>query len=132
MAIEQRAEALPLSVRGQVLRSGDAEFEVARHIWNGMIDRRPDIIVRAAGAADVVAAVELAREANLPLAVRGGGHSAAGSSVTDGGLMLDLSLMKGVRVDPARRIARAQAGLTWGVFDAETLAFGLATPGVIV
>jgi FAD/FMN-containing dehydrogenase len=132
MAIEERVEALPLSVRGRVLRSDDDEFEAARHIWNGMIDRRPDVIVRAAGAADVVAAVTFAREENLPLAIRGGGHSASGSSVSDGGLMLDLSLMKGIRVDPARRTARAQAGLTWAEFDAETQAFGLATTGGVV
>ncbi len=132
MAIEERVEALPLSVRGRVLRSGDAEFEAARHIWNGMIDRRPEIIVRAAGAADVVAAVNFARDEKLPLAIRAGGHSASGTSVPDGGLMLDLSPMKGVHVDPARRTARAQAGLTWSEFDAETQAFGLATTGGVV
>jgi FAD/FMN-containing dehydrogenase len=130
MAIEERVA--PLTVRGPVLRAGDNEFEVARHVWNGMIDRRPDIIVRAAGPSDVVAAVRYAREENLPLAIRGGGHSASGTSVSDGGLTLDLSLMKGVRVDLARRTARAQAGLTWGEFDAETQAFGLATTGGVV
>src|ERR1041385_7131468 len=87
MTIEQRIEALPPSLRGQVLRAGDAEYDTARHIWNGMIDRRPDVIVRAAGAADVVAVVNFARDQNLPLAIRGGGHSAAGSSVADGGVM---------------------------------------------
>src|SRR5919204_3835710 len=97
-----------------------------------MIDRRPSLVVRCAGAADVVAAVNFARDQNLPLAVRGGGHSAAGSSVCDGGLMLDLSHMKGIRVDPARRTARAEAGLTWAEFDRETQAFGLATTGGVV
>ena len=132
MTIEQRIEALPPSLRGQVLRADDAEYDAARHIWNGMIDRRPDVIVRAAGAADVVAVVNFAREQNLPLAIRGGGHSAAGSSVSQGGVMLDLSLMKGIRVDPARGTARAEAGMTWAEFDAETQAFGLATTGGVV
>src|SRR3954447_24610341 len=97
-----------------------------------MIDRRPDLIVHAAGAADVVAAVNLAREENVLLAVRGGGHSAAGNSVSEGGMLLDLSHMKGIRVEPGRRIARAEAGVTWAEFDAETQAFGLATTGGVV
>src|SRR5579872_1024262 len=129
MTTEQRLNASQLNVRGRVLRGTDDDFDAVRHIWNGMIDRRPSLIVQAAGAGDVVSAVNFAREQNLPLAIRGGGHSAAGSSVSDGGLMLDLSQMKGVRVDPAPRIARAQAGLTWAEFDAETQAFGLATTG---
>ena len=101
MTTELRAETLSLSVRGRVLRAADAEFDSARHIWNGMIDRRPALIVRAAGAADVVAAVNFARDENLPLAIRGGGHSASGTSVSDGGLMLER---------PGGRIARAIAG----------------------
>jgi FAD/FMN-containing dehydrogenase len=132
MTVQQRPETLAPSVRGAVLRAGDDGFDAARRIWNGMIDRRPSLIVRCASAADVVAAVNFARDQNLSLAVRGGGHSAAGSSVCDGGLMLDLSLMKGIRVDPARRTARAEAGLTWAEFDRETQAFGLATTGGVV
>ena len=132
MTTELRTETSPLNVQGRVLRAGDTEFESARHIWNGMIDRRPALIVQAAGAADVVAAVNFARDENLPLAIRGGGHSASGTSVSDGGLMLDLSQMKGIRLDLARRTARAQAGLTWAEFDAETQAFGLATTGGVV
>jgi FAD/FMN-containing dehydrogenase len=132
MTTEQRVETSALSLRGPVLRPGDEGFETARHIWNGMIDRRPRVIVRAAGAADVVAAVNFARDQNLPLAVRSGGHSAAGTSVCDDGVMLDLSLMKGIRVDPSRRTARAEAGLTWAEFDAETQAFSLATTGGVV
>jgi FAD/FMN-containing dehydrogenase len=127
---EQKIEAL--RVRGRLLRDGDDDFESARHIWNGMIDRRPDIIVRAASAADVVSAVNFAREEDVPLAIRGGGHSAAGSSVSAGGLTLDLSQMKGIRVDPSRRVVRAQPGLALGEFDAETQAFGLATTGGVV
>jgi FAD/FMN-containing dehydrogenase len=97
-----------------------------------MIDRSPALIVRCAGAADVINAVNFARDHNLLLAVRGGGHSAAGSGVCDRGLMIDLSGMKGIRVDPARQTVRAEPGLTWGEFDGETQAFGLATTGGVV
>jgi FAD/FMN-containing dehydrogenase len=97
-----------------------------------MIDRSPALIARCAGAADVVNAVNLARDLNLLVAVRGGGHSAAGNGVCDRGLVIDLSPMKGIRVDPARRTARAEPGVTWGEFDRETQAFGLATTGGIV
>jgi FAD/FMN-containing dehydrogenase len=119
-------------VRGQVLRPGDAGFDAARRVWNGMIDRSPALIVRCAGAADVVRAVDFARDQGLPLAVRGGGHSAAGNGVVEGGLVIDLSAMKGIRVNPGRRTVRAESGLTWREFDAETQAFGLATTGGVV
>ena len=124
---EQQVEKFTANMRGSVLRPGETGFDAARTVWNGMIDRSPALIARCAGAADVISAVNLARDRDLLLAVRGGGHSAAGSGVCDGGLMLDLSPMKGIRVDPARRIARAEAGLTWAEFDRETQAFGLAT-----
>ncbi|MCA1647472.1 MAG: FAD-binding oxidoreductase [Chloroflexi bacterium] len=120
------------STRGQVLRAGDDGFDPARMIWNGMIDRTPALIVRCTGAADVIGAVNYACEHNLLLAVRGGGHSASGTSVCDRGLMIDLSAMKGIRVEPARGTARAEPGLTWGEFDRETQAFGLATTGGVV
>ncbi|HEX6903887.1 MAG TPA: FAD-binding oxidoreductase [Thermoanaerobaculia bacterium] len=123
------AEAARKACRGEVLAPGDAPFDAARRVYNGAVDRRPAAIVRCAGVADVVAAVRLARAHGLPLAVRGGGHSAAGFGVCDGGLVADLSAMKGVRVDPGRRTAEAQAGLTWGELDHETQAFGLATTG---
>jgi hypothetical protein len=129
---EQSLHALKQAVRGSVLRPGEDGFDSARHIWNGMIDRTPALIVRCAGAADVVATVNLAREHKLVLAVRGGGHSAAGSSVCDRGLTLDLSRMKGIRVDPARRTARAEPGVMQGEFDREAQAFGLATTGGVV
>jgi FAD/FMN-containing dehydrogenase len=129
---EQAVQALAQNVRGSVLRPGEDGFDSARHIWNGMIDRSPAAIVRCAGAADVIAAVNFARDHNLALAVRGGGHSAAGSSVCDRGLMVDLSLMKGIRVDPAHRTARAEPGMTQGELDRETQAFGLATTGGVV
>jgi FAD/FMN-containing dehydrogenase len=118
-------------LRGELLWPGDDGYDAARRIHNGMIDRRPALIARCAGAADVAAGVRFAREHHLPVAVRGGGHGVAGFAVCDGGLMLDLSRMRGVHVDPARRTARAEAGATWGDFDHETQAFGLATTGGI-
>jgi len=112
-----------------VLAAGDPGYDDARRVYNGRVDRRPELIVRCAGAADVLAALGVARDEGLPLAVRGGGHSAAGYGVCDGGLVIDLSPMKGVHVDPNRRTVQAQAGLTWGELDHETQAFGLATTG---
>ena len=101
-------------LRGQLLLSGDAGYDDARSIWNAMIDRRPAIIVRALGVADVVACVAFARANGIELSIKGGGHNIAGLAVTDSGLMLDMSLMRGVFVDPATRIARAQAGCLLG------------------
>ncbi|MDX6667274.1 MAG: hypothetical protein QOK04_654 [Solirubrobacteraceae bacterium] len=120
------------SFRGQLVRSGDADYDEHRAIWNGSIDRFPALIARCAGVADVIAAVGFARRAGLTVAVRGGGHSFPGLSVCDGGLVIDLSLMKGIRVDPEARTARVQAGVLWGELDRETQAFGLATTGGIV
>ena len=97
-----------------------------------MIDRRPALIVRCAGVADVIDAVNFARTNSLLVAVRGGGHNAAGNAVCDGGIVIDLSPMKGIHVDPMRRTARAEGGVTWGEFDRETQAFGLATTGGLV
>ncbi len=115
-------------LRGALHLPSDPGYEQARTIWNAMIDRRPALIVSAAGAADVIVAVRFAREHKLPLAVRGGGHNIAGNAVCEGGLMLDLSPMKSVRVDPAARTARVEPGVTLGDFDREAQAFGLATP----
>jgi FAD/FMN-containing dehydrogenase len=114
---------------GQVIRPGDSGYDEARTVYNGMIDKRPALIVRPAGAADVIDAVNLAREKNLLLAVRCGGHSIAGKGVCDDGVLIDLSSLKGVHVDPESRTARANAGVLWGEFDRETQLFGLATPG---
>ncbi len=119
-------------LRGAVLRPGDAEYDSVRGVWNGMIDRRPGIIVRCQGVADVIAAVNFARGHGLLVAVRGGGHSVAGHAVCDGGLMIDLSAMRAVRVDPIARRAWVQGGATWGDVDCETTAFGLATPGGLI
>jgi FAD/FMN-containing dehydrogenase len=120
-------EDLRKSVRGAVLCPSEPGYDETRTIPNAMIDRRPAIIARCTGAADVIACVRFAREHNLLTSIRGGGHSVAGKSVCADGLMIDLSAMKGIRVDPARRTARAQTGLTLGEFDRETQAFGLAT-----
>jgi FAD/FMN-containing dehydrogenase len=114
---------------GEVIQSDDPGYDEARRVWNAMIDRRPALIARPRGAADVAAAVDFAREQGLPVAVRCGGHSVAGKGVCDDGLLIDLSLMKGVSVDPERRTARANAGVLWGEYDRETQAFALATPG---
>ena len=125
-------DALRTAVRGDLLGPDDDGYDPARRVFNGMIDRRPALILRCAGASDVIQGVTFARTHDLPLSVRGGGHSVAGSAVCDGGVMLDLSGMKGIRVDPIRRTAQAQPGLTLGEFDHETQAFGLATTlGVI-
>jgi FAD/FMN-containing dehydrogenase len=123
---------LKTNLRGDVVAPGDTEYDAARTVWNGMIDRRPDLIARCSGVADVLVAVDFARTHGLSVAVRGGGHNVAGYAVCDGGLMIDLSLMRGVRVDPAVRRAWVQGGATWGDVDHETTAFGLATPGGVV
>jgi FAD/FMN-containing dehydrogenase len=111
---------------------GHREYDEARKVWNGAIDRRPALIARCADASDVTAALRLARERDLEVAVRGGGHGVAGLAVNDGGLVIDLSPMKGIAVDPERRTARAGAGVLWGELDAATQAHGLATVGGIV
>ena len=115
------------NLRGELIRPEDQGYDSTRAVFNGMIDKRPAMIVRCAGTADVILGVNFARTHDLLLSVHGGGHSVAGSAVCDGGLMLDLSPMKGVRIDPARRSAQAQAGMTLGEFDHETQALGLAT-----
>ena len=118
--------------RGHVVRPGDPEYDVQRKIWNGSFDRHPAVIVRCAGVSDVIAAVKLGRASGLPVSVRSGGHSFPGLSVADDALMIDLSPMKGVRVDPEQRTARVQAGVLLGELDRETQAFGLAVPSGIV
>jgi len=117
---------------GVVLEPGDEGYETARQIWNGDIQRRPAVIARCSGTADVLAAVKFARERSLPVAVRGGGHAVAGHAVCDDGLVIDLSPMTGVRVDPLAGTVRAQGGCLWRHVDHETQAFGLAVTGGIV
>lgn len=122
-------DALRHSMRGPVLTPEDEEYGAARQIWNAMIDRRPGVIARCISAADVQAAVTFAREHDLVVSIRGGGHNIAGLALCDGGLTIDLSLMKEVRVDARARTAVAQPGVTWAEFDRETQRFGLATTG---
>ncbi|UQA62550.1 FAD-binding oxidoreductase [Polyangium aurulentum] len=117
------------SLRGALLRPGEPGYDDARHLYNAMIDRRPALIARCAGPEDVAAGVAFAREHGLLLAIKGGGHNVAGSALCDGGLVLDLSGMRAVRVDPEARTARAEGGATWGDFDRATQAHGLATTG---
>src|ERR687898_313285 len=118
--------------RGELLGPEDPGYDDARGVWNGSIDRFPALIARCAGVADVIAAVKFAKDNGLLVAVRGGGHSFPGLSVCDGGLVIDLSLMKGIRVDPEAHTVRAQAGVLLGELDRETQAFGLAVPSGIV
>jgi FAD/FMN-containing dehydrogenase len=121
--------ALAGSLRGSLTRPGDAGYDEARQVWNGMIDKYPALVVRCAGTSDVVAAVNFARDHDLLVAVKGNGHNVAGNAVNDGGLLIDLSAMKGISVDPMQRIARAQPGASWGDLDRETQVHGLVTPG---
>src|SRR5713226_2516340 len=126
---EAAVEEFEASLHGPLLCPNDAGYDEARKVWNGMIDRRPALIARCAGVADVITAVNFARTHEVLVSVRGGGHNAPGNAVCQGGLMIDLAGMRSVRVDPIRRTARAEGGATWGDFDRETQAFGLATTG---
>jgi FAD binding domain len=117
---------------GQLIRPTDVGYEGARKIWNGMIDRRPGVILRCDGTADVGAAVKFARQSGLLVSVRGGGHNIAGKAVSDGGLMIDLSRMRGVRVDVRKQVAHVQGGATLADLDRETQAFALATTAGVV
>jgi FAD/FMN-containing dehydrogenase len=133
LTLEESAVAeLQGGFRGRIVGRDDPSYEENRKIWNGSIDRRPGLIARCAGVADVIAAVKFARQNGLPVAVRSGGHSFPGLSVADDAFLIDLSLMKGVRVDPKERTARVQAGVLLGELDKETQAFGLAAPSGIV
>ena len=118
--------------RGDVITPADHEYDDARAVWNGVVDRRPRVIARCRGAADVAAAVRFARNRDLEIAVRGGGHNVAGTAVCDGGIVIDLSAMRAVSVDPVGRTALVQGGALWGDVDHETQAHGLATTGGIV
>jgi len=125
-------EQLREQVRAPIVTAEDPGYDEARAVHNGMFDKRPKVVVRAEQVADVIAAVNFARDSGLDLAVRGGGHSAPGFGTNDGGVVIDLSLMRGVHVDPRARTARAGGGATWGDFNYATHAYGLATTGGIV
>ncbi|MBA3497986.1 MAG: FAD-dependent oxidoreductase, partial [Gemmatimonadales bacterium] len=119
-------DALRMRLRGLVVVPGDAGYEQSRTVWNGMIDRHPAMVARCLGVADVIACVQFAREHDLLLSIKGGGHNIAGLATADGALMLDMSLMRGVWVDPRRTVAHAQAGCLLGDVDRETQVHGLA------
>jgi hypothetical protein len=129
---EAQVQAFQASLRGQLIRPGDDSYDEARNVYNGMIDKRPALIARCANVADVIRSVNFARENRLTVAIRGGGHNGPGLGTCDDGLVIDLSLMKGVRVDPAAKTARVDGGCTWGDVDHATHAFGLATPSGIM
>ena len=125
-------ESLRSVSAGDVFVAGDDGYDGAGAVWNAMIDRRPAVIVRCKGAADVIAAITLPAITHLPVAIRGGAHNVAGYAVCDNGVMIDLSAMRSVRVDPERRRAWVEGGATWRDVDRETQAFGLATPGGLI
>lgn len=124
--------ALSFAIRGRILHPGDEGYDEARRLWNGMFDRRPALIVQCAGPSDVIETVNFARKNGLLFTVKGGGHGMAGHAAYDDALMIDLSPMRGIRVDPVARTVHAQAGCTWGDVDRETQAFSLAVPGGVV
>src|SRR3954451_16276875 len=129
IALEETAvQELVSRMRGELLRPGDVGYEKALRVYNGMIDKRPALIAHCVDVADVIASVNFARDHELTLPVRGGGHSGPGLGTCDDGLVIDLSGMKGIRVDPSARTARVEGGCTWGEVDHATHAFGLATP----
>jgi FAD/FMN-containing dehydrogenase len=125
----ERVDALSQTLSGSLLQPGEGRYDEVRRVHNGLIDRRPALIARCRGVADVVSAVEFAREAGLEVSIRGGGHSIAGRSVSDGGLMVDLAEMKGMYVDPGARTIRAQGGVIWREFNREAAVHGLAVTG---
>jgi FAD/FMN-containing dehydrogenase len=123
---------LKAGFRGELLRPGEAGYDAARTIFNAMVDKRPSLIARCSGVADVVTAVKFARSRDLLVAVRSGGHNIAGNALCDGGMVIDLSRMKGIRVDPTTHTTRVQPGVVMGEFDRETTLFGLATTGGVI
>lgn len=122
-------EELRARMRGTLLQPADYQYDAARTIWNAMIDRKPALIARCVSASDVIAAFQFGRAENMDITIRGGGHNVSGQCIADDGLMIDLSPMKGIRVDPVNRTARVEPGVLWGEFDQEAQAFGLATVG---
>lgn len=129
---KEAVQELRAKLRGEVIAPGDAGYDAARRLWNGVIDKRPALIARCTGVADVISAVRFARDGGLPVAVRGGGHNVAGSAMSDGGVTIDLSEMNSVRVDPASRTVRAEGGARLVDLDWEAQAFGLAVPAGVV
>jgi FAD/FMN-containing dehydrogenase len=132
MPAQATLESFKARLRGELLQANDAGYETARQVYNGMIDRHPRLIARCANVADVIAAVHFGRDNDMLVAVRGGGHNAGGLGVCDDGLVIDLSRMKGIRVNPVARTVRVEGGCTWGDVDHATHAFGLAMPSGII
>jgi FAD/FMN-containing dehydrogenase len=130
--VDQAIDELQADFRGELIRPGTPTYDEARQVRNGLIDRHPALIARCSGTADVVVAVNFAREHDLLLSIRGGSHNVSGAAANDGGIVVDLSAMRSVRVDPEARTVRAQGGATWGDVDRETQLCGLATPGGVV
>jgi FAD/FMN-containing dehydrogenase len=126
---KQTIETWKASLRGNLIQPGDLDYDAARTVYNAMVNRHPAFIVQCVGVSDVISALDFARTNHLLVSIRSGGHNVAGRALCDGGLVVDLSKMKGCRIDPIKRTARAEAGLTWRAFDHETQAFGLATTG---
>ncbi len=131
-SVARAAAELSASFRGELLEPGDPGYEDARKVHNGLVDKRPALIARCRGVADVVDAINLTEQLGLQVAIRGGGHNVAGRATIDGGVMIDLSLMKGIVVDPKSRSVRAQGGVTWGELNRETQLHGLAVTGGVV
>ena len=131
-SLAEAVSSLAGTFSGQLLKPADAGYEEARKVHNGLVDKRPSLIARCRGVADVVDAVTLARQLNLEVAVRGGGHNVAGRATVDNGLMIDLAPMKGIHVDPSARVVRAQGGVTWAELNRETQLHGLAVTGGVV
>src|SRR5688572_12287146 len=125
-------DAFRAQLHGEALTPTDPSYDEARRVWNAMIDKRPALIARCADADDIAAAVRFAREQDLAISIRGGGHNVAGLAVSDGGLMIDCAPMKGITIDPQARTARAEPGVLWGEFDTATQEHGLATVGGVV
>jgi FAD/FMN-containing dehydrogenase len=121
-------DGLAIQMRGELIQPGDERYDETRKVYNGMIDKRPALIARCVDVADVIAAVNFGREHNLLVAVRGGGHNGAGLGSCDGGLVIDLSRMRGIQVDPVRREVEVEGGCTWGDVDHATHPFDLAVP----
>jgi len=128
-AIEEQVETISAAFSGMLLRPDDDGYEEARQVHNGLIDKRPALVARCRGTADIVDAIRLARESSLEISIRGGGHNVGGLAVTEGGLMVDLAEMKGIHVDPEARTVRAQGGVTWAELNRETQLHGLAVTG---
>src|SRR5947209_14440967 len=129
---EATVQELRDALKGELVLPGDAGYDTARLVWNGMIDRRPAMIASCHDAGDVIAAIGFARSEGLVVAVRGGSHNVAGNATCDGGMVIDLSPMKAVHVNAEAGTVRAQGGATWGELDAQTQAVGLATTGGLV